>query len=145
MPPCGGSQSAPVSAAQMRRSSPFSLVSVVTLSLSSHRDGDFPHLPWLYSLEGVADILNLWLYEEPPVRAENEQCQVSAAQVLLMRHVLICGNHDFIPCFLSPIQERAIDKRCPPAFLRHVDVMTDEVTAKLPGRIVVKQDSHARP
>ena len=32
VPPCGGSQGAPVSAAQMRRSRPFSLVSVVTLS-----------------------------------------------------------------------------------------------------------------
>ena len=30
-PPCGGSQAAPVSAVQMRRSSPFSLVSVVIL------------------------------------------------------------------------------------------------------------------
>ena len=32
-----------------------------------------------------------------------------------------------------------------PALLRHIDLMTEEMTAKLPGRIVVKKDSHARP
>ena len=76
---------------------------------------------------------------------ENDQREVSAAQVLLIRHVLICGNHHFIPCFFRLIQQRAIDKRCPPALFCHVDVMTHEETAKLPGRIMVKQDSHARP
>ena len=95
-----------------------------SLPIASRMNGNFCTVSGLYPLKGGADIPNPWLDEWPPVRAENDQCQVSAAQVLLIGHVLICGNHDFIPCFLSPVQQRAIDKRCPPAFLRHVDVMT---------------------
>ena len=105
---------------------------------------ELPLLPRAEFPQGRREYLAPWLDERPPVSAENDQCQVSVAQILLIRHVLICGNHDFVPCFFRPIQQRAIAQRCPPAFLRHVDVMTDEVTAKLPGRIVVKQDSHAR-
>ena len=145
MPPWRGSQAAPVSAVQMRRSSPLSLVSVVTLSFPPAVYGDFPQLAGLNPLKGGANIVDPWFDERPPIRPENDQREASARDVLLVRHVLICGNHDFIPCFFRPLQQRAIDKRCPPAFLRHVDVMTGEVTAKLPGRIVVKQDSHARP
>ena len=65
----------------MRLSRPFSVVSVVTLSLASHRDGDFLHLSGLYPLKSIADILHPWLDEGPPVRAGNDQCQVSASQV----------------------------------------------------------------
>ena len=85
-----------------------SVVSVVTLCLTSHRNGNFPHFTLTYPLESFADIRNPWLNKRPPVRAQNNQGQFSAAQVLLIRHVLICGNDDFIPSFLSPIQQGAI-------------------------------------
>ena len=93
----------------------------------------------------VANILDLWLDERPPVRPENYQSEASAPEVLLVWHVPVRSNHDFIPCFFRPVQQFAIDKRCPPALLRHANVVTDEVTAKLPVHIVVKQDSHAGP
>lgn len=79
-------------------------------------------------------------WDEPRLQADRQ-----LAMVLLVRHVLICGNHDFVPCFFGLVWQRAIDEPCLPALLSYVHVVTGEVTAKPPQRIVVKQDSHARP
>ena len=129
----------------MRVSRPCSVVSVVTLCFASHGDVDFPHFSGPDPVQGSANILYPWLDERPPVRPENDQREASAPNVLLEWHVPVRSNHDFITCFFRPVQQFAIDKRRPPALLRHVNIVTDEVTAKLPGDIVVKQDSHARP
>ena len=115
------------------------------LSLASHRDGDFPDFSGLNPVKDGANILNPWLDERPPVRPKNDQCEATASDILLVWHVPVRSNHNAIPCFFRPAQQFAIDKRCPPVLFSHVNIVADEVTAKLPWRIVVKQYSHARP
>ena len=54
-------------------------------------------------VKGGANILNPRLDERPPVRAENDQREFSAPDILLVWHVPVRSNHDFIPCFFRPV------------------------------------------
>ena len=108
MPPCGGSQGAPVSAAQMRRSSPFSLVSVVTLSLASNQDGDFPQLSALHLGDGCSNLFDPRPSVRPGPREQHNDGQSSACKVLLVAHVLVGGYQQLETLGFRNIQQVSI-------------------------------------
>ena len=104
----------PVSASQMRRSSPFSLVSVVTLCLVSHRDGDFPHLTGLNPVQGGADIFYPRLDIRPSVGEQDYDSQAPATEVLLVPHALVGGYHYLVAFLLSAVQQIPVAQLGPP-------------------------------
>ena len=125
----------------MRRSSPFSLVSVVTLCLASHRDVDFPQLTGLYPLKGVADGFRLPRYARPCGVHQDDYGHSPIGQVLLVSDALIGGDQDLVSRLPQPGPARPRWTRCPSHVLAgHFDLVAEELAAQLPGRPLIEQD-----
>ncbi len=71
---------------QMRLSNPFSVVSVVTLCLVSHRDGDFPHFSGLNPLDSGANGFRSLQGIRPGGGKQYDHGQRPMSKVLLISH-----------------------------------------------------------
>ena len=66
------------------------------------------------SIDRIYDHLNMWMQFWPLLQAENDNRDFSANEILLIAHVLICGEEQVETCFFCGSQEIAIAQGGPP-------------------------------
>ena len=120
--------------AQMRLSSPFSVVSVVTLCPVSHRDLDFAHFSGLNPFQRLSDDRCSPRYTIPIGVHQHHYGNSSVRQVLLVSEVLVGGDQHLETGFFGSIQQVPIRQSVPPESSGLFDFMVREATAQLPGR-----------
>jgi hypothetical protein len=113
----------------MRRSSPFSLVSVVTLCLASQRYGNFPHFTGLHPLDGVADSLRSPRYAGPVSVHQDDHGYLPVGHILLVSDALVSGEQNFKTGFLGLAQQDAVGQGVPAAFSGRLDLVSEEPVA----------------
>ena len=124
----------------MRRSSPFSLVSVVTLSLASNRNGDLPKLPALRLSDGGTNVFDPRPRIGPSPGEQHDDGQSSACEVLLAPDALVGGYQQLVAFILGNIQQVSVAQLRPPSPRRRVHSMFEKEVAERSRSPLVKQD-----
>ena len=88
-------------AMQMSRSSPFSVVSVVTLRLFHLLDRDFSQFTGAYFVKDSANLLYTRLDIGPCRGQQDDNRQSLIYEVLLVSHILVSGDEDFVSLLLG--------------------------------------------
>ncbi len=77
------------------------------------------------------------------IRGQDDECQFTAGEVLLIAHILIAGEEHIEFRILSHVEQSAILKPLPSQFIRPHYLLSSQETRKRCRGIGVKQDLHA--
>lgn len=72
------------------------------------------------------------------VRAQHNQGEFAANQILLVFDTLICGYHHVKTLILSRLQKFAVDESIPPLFRRRLDFVIHKIVPQLIGHVFIK-------
>ena len=109
---CQFVQALPVSTAQIGVSSPNSEVSVVT-TCGQFSDRDFANLALPDFFNSRANLVGSLLNSRPRRRHQHDDRQPSIGEVLLVTHVLVRGDDDFIAFFFGFFDEFPVFQQLP--------------------------------